>query len=181
VRVRVETFGPVCTPADPRGSSAPGSFFALCVWSAGHPRTRKALSDSVFTRAQSLSPFRPRGGIGVSTRKSKAPIFERPQLLCSKHRSPLDPALNQRPRFHQSAIAKPLSAPWGEIGVSTRKSKAPHALTRAQTHRAKRPRYIMGAGALRTAAPKGFWPTRARYGQDNMHKLIFARVPLPRY
>ena len=36
-----------------------------------------------------------------------------------------DSAGHQRLRSHQSAIAKPLSAPWGEIGVSTRKFQSP--------------------------------------------------------
>ena len=66
------------------------------------------------------------------------------------------------------------------FGAGMEPAQAPHALTRAQTHRPFRPRYIMGAGALRTAAPKLFWPTRAEGVGDRGRQSFFARVPLPR-
>ncbi len=63
---------------------------------------------------------------------SKAPIFELKDreslrfggVWLKDSRSPLDPAGHQRPRFHQSAIAKHLSAPWGRSVFQQENSKA---------------------------------------------------------
>ncbi len=118
-----------------------------------------------FTRAQSLSPFRPQRSV-FQQKNSKAPIFERPQH--SLLQTPISPGFRISPETYP--------APPGPQGPGP---QVPHAFTTAQSQGPFWHRKIISAAAPMGASVKRLWPTRARGVGDMRCKLIFARAQWP--
>ncbi len=83
-------FGPLRTPGD----RAPRGLISACVFAPQGTLDPALYHGPAFTRAQSLSPFRPQRSV-FQQKNSKAPIFERPQH--SLLQTPISPGFRISP------------------------------------------------------------------------------------
>ncbi len=140
-------FGPLQTPGDrpPRGQFSPCAFGPQGILSPPAAPATWAPATPMLSGHQRLRSHRSAGNL--------SPPRRRPSGALKAPTTPLSP---ERSRYTYILTFKKRNIfVLSRRYVSRSRSKS-RALTRAQTHRAFRSRYIMCARALRTAAPKEF-------------------------